>query len=359
MHRPLFPHTLPQVFRRGLGFMPRRAVRWLAGLAAVWLACCQCMAAQPAAEAPVHSCPPPPRAPTAEDARDLMRRARDHGFLWSITKDGRTSYLYGTLHVGRAEWLFPGPAVMHALEASTALALEIDASDPANQQALAAGAAAVPGRTLPPALQRRVAAAWQAACLDAGALQSMAPEFLAMTLGLVPGMYEGLSPAYGIDAVLEATAKSLGKQVLSLESVESQLPLLRAKDAQEMVETVTTAMDDLERGATRRQLLRVASTWERGDYVDLANYARWCECLRTHSQREAMKALLDDRNTAMAERIDGLHTGGQRVFAAVGSLHMAGPAALPTLMARRGYAVRRIVFTDRGAGSAAASASAS
>ncbi len=43
----------------------------------------------------------------------------------------------------------------------------------------------------------------------------------------------------------------------------------------------------------------------------------------------AMKRLLDERNPALAERIDALHAGRQAVFAAVGSLHMVGPNGLP------------------------------
>ena len=54
--------------------------------------------------------------------------------------------------------------------------------------------------------------------------------------------------------------------------------------------------------------------------------------------------LLDARNPGLAERIDALHTSGQRVFAAVGSLHMIGRTGLPALLARRGYTVERIVF---------------
>ena len=54
--------------------------------------------------------------------------------------------------------------------------------------------------------------------------------------------------------------------------------------------------------------------------------------------------MLDDRNPAMAARIDALHSGGQTVFAAVGSLHLFGPQALPALMAQRGYRVERIAF---------------
>ena len=57
-----------------------------------------------------------------------------------------------------------------------------------------------------------------------------------------------------------------------------------------------------------------------------------------------MRRLNDDRNPALAQRIDALHGQGRRVFAAVGALHMTGAQALPRLMAERGYRVERIRF---------------
>src|SRR5690349_14955524 len=55
--------------------------------------------------APPRDCPPTAQDPTPEQVPQLMESARDRGMLWRLTKDGRTSHLYGTLHVGRLEWL--------------------------------------------------------------------------------------------------------------------------------------------------------------------------------------------------------------------------------------------------------------
>ena len=50
------------------------------------------------------------------------------------------------------------------------------------------------------------------------------------------------------------------------------------------------------------------------------------------------------RRGQWADAIDRLHASGQRVFAAVGALHMPGPTGLPALLARRGYQVERVAF---------------
>ena len=68
-------------------------------------------------------CPPAARPPSSAEIEAGTKAARDRGFLWRATKDGRTSYLYGTIHVGRIEWMFPGPRVMAAVRASDLVAL--------------------------------------------------------------------------------------------------------------------------------------------------------------------------------------------------------------------------------------------
>jgi uncharacterized protein YbaP (TraB family) len=60
------------------------------------------------------------------------------------------------------------------------------------------------------------------------------------------------------------------------------------------------------------------------------------------------RRLNDLRNPAMADKVAALHAAGQRVFAAVGVLHMTGPQAMHDLMRERGFAVERIHFTSGG-----------
>ena len=42
------------------------------------------------------------------------RAARDHGFLWRISRDGRSSYLFGTLHVAFVNPVFAAKQMVTA-----------------------------------------------------------------------------------------------------------------------------------------------------------------------------------------------------------------------------------------------------
>ena len=83
------------------------------------------------AQAPAAACPPAVVSTSAADGADGRGAPRDRGLLWRITRDGHSSYLYGTLHVGKPAWQRLGPQVAAALRASDVLALEVDPGDPA------------------------------------------------------------------------------------------------------------------------------------------------------------------------------------------------------------------------------------
>ena len=293
--------------------------------------------AQPAATAP--DCPPEPVEITAERLRTGMQAAEDHGFLWRISKGGRVSYLYGTVHVARLEWVFPGPLVREALAASDTVALELDILDVDVQRRLVQAMSAGPGEALPEALGERLRRRMAAECLAPESLAKAGPELQVATLTALAGRRDGLYPTYSVDLLLASYARRLRKAVVSLETPETQVDALQLPTREETIAFVEDALEDLESGRTRPFLLRLATLWANGDHDALEHYGDWCECLRTAAERLAMRRLLDDRNPGMAEQIDRLHRSGRRVFAAVGSLHMVGPNGLPALLKQRGYTV--------------------
>ena len=164
-------------------------------------------------------------------------------------------------------------------------------------------------------------------------------------LAMAAGRRDGIDPTYAIDAALSVYAHAAGKQVVSLETPELQLAALQMEHPRETIDLVESGLTEIENGHTHLMLKRIARIWSESNYAELARYQQWCECLDTEAERKEMKRLLDKRNPAMAERIEALHGQGQRVFAAVGSLHMFGATGLPALMAQRGYRVERVDFS--------------
>jgi uncharacterized protein YbaP (TraB family) len=296
------------------------------------------------AASPPAGCPPAAAPLDADRFQAGMREARDHGFLWRLDKDGRTSYLYGTIHAARPAWMFPGPRTTAAVEASEVLALELDLLDPAVQQRLIQAASAGPDDRLPAPLLARIEQRMAAECVDAAPWRTFAPEFQVASLAVLAARRDGLDPAYAVDLVLALIARDLGKATVSLETPEAQIAALRMPTHQATIDFVSSELDSLDAGRERPLLAHMAAAWTDGDLAELETYERWCNCLNTPAERASMKRLLDDRNPLLAEAIDALHASGRPVFAAVGSLHMIGPAGLPTLLRQRGYTVAAVRF---------------
>jgi uncharacterized protein YbaP (TraB family) len=301
-----------------------------------------------AARAQSAGCPPAAATPSAEQIQAAKREARDRGFLWRVSKNGRSSYLYGTLHVGKLDWAFPGPRLRDALHNTDTLAVEIDLTDPALAPSLiAAYAAAGSGADLPPAIQQRLSRQIAAACLPELALAALHPMMQAVTLSILAGRWEGLDPAYAQEVVLGSNARARQQPIVALETLESQLAVLIPRDPQQMQRLLARTLDQLEGDRVRPVLRRLAAVWESGRLSELENYAQWCDCAGTAEERAFLARLNDQRNPSMAERIDALHRSGKRVLAAVGSLHMTGARGLPRLLAERGYAVERLTPARR------------
>jgi uncharacterized protein YbaP (TraB family) len=272
-------------------------------------------------------------------------KAHDHGFLWRLEKGGRSSYLYGTIHLATWDLMFPGPTVKRAAMASDRFALELDMLDPDITGRLRAAMAIGSDAVLPESLTERLYKAADRACLQHQILDRMFPEMRTASLMVLAARGEGLYPDYGIDAFLAGFARGIKKPVTSLERPESQLEILHAESPQERDALMGSELDLLEDPQTAAALLkRLVDVWADSRLEELQDYAQWCACAETEDERRELRRMLDDRNPGLAERIAAIHDGGEQVFAAVGSLHMIGPVALPTLLAAKGFQVEFVAF---------------
>ena len=148
-------------------------------------------------------CPPAPTPMAADEIAAGQGTARDRGFLWRVSRDGRTSWLYGTLHIGRRPWQVPGPVVRAAVREADVIALELDVLDPQMQRRFAARFAAAPKPPpLPDTLVTRMAAMATAQCVSATMLAPLRPELQLVALTALAGRRDGLDPAYGVDTML-------------------------------------------------------------------------------------------------------------------------------------------------------------
>ena len=274
-----------------------------------------------------------------------MRNARDRGFLWRISKDGHTSYLYGTMHVLKQDWMYPGATVLRAVKASDRIALELDLLDADIAQRLSVAIrAAASDAALPEPLAAHLRVEAERACIPLQVLGKMFPEMQVATLEVLASRSDGMYGEYASDVVLSGVARALHKPVVSLETPELQMQAVRLENTQERIAILEKELAELRSTNARALQLRMGETWAGSRLDELQRYPEWCECLDTEAERRYWHRIGDERNPGLASGIAAIHESGQTVFAAVGSLHMIGAAGLPALFAQRGYRVEFVRF---------------
>jgi len=165
-----------------------------------------------------------------------------------------------------------------------------------------------------------------------------------MALTVLAGRRDGLEPAYAIDAVLAGFARAAHKTVVSLETTEVQLGARRALSDGVKAASLEKALDELESGRAAAVLGRLAAMWAAADPAELKQYEQGLNDSDSETERALWKQIIDNRNHGLAMRIDALHSSGSKVLAAVGFMHMIGPAGLPGLLADKGYRVEAITL---------------
>ena len=290
---------------------------------------------------------PAPTAPTTEQIATLRKQAQpDRGVLWEIRKGEQHAYLLGTIHLGKVEWIFPGPRTQQAIDGAPAIALELDPLDPQIAQQLSrymtqdTDVQKLILRNNPQINERldRLAATF---CIPATQFNQLGVIGKMMTLGMMDAMAAGYSPLMGVDLMLAATARKAHKPIVALETVEEQINAL-GLGSNKLADTATPedfdkALTEVESGKSRALMRKLATLWQQGDLAGVDTLMRTCNCMDDIGMKAA---LLDERNQRMTQRIPQHIAQHPHLLIAVGLLHMVGDNNVLQLLEKQGYTVR-------------------
>ena len=285
--------------------------------------------------------------PVAASAHGRPADARRQGALFRISRDGRWSYLFGTIHVGNKSMYPLAPEVGTALADSRQLVLELDTRAEGDfQRALAAHASYRDGQQIgqhvAPATLVRLRAALAAAGVDFGSVAHLKPWLLANYLMGLELQRSGYDRNHGLEAFLLEDARRRGTAVAELESADYQLSLYDTLDTAEAERYLSEVLDELASGTALRKSRAMIDAWTSGDAAALDALFPDATAAATVMSDFTRRVLLDRRNPEMAARIERYIKEGKTSFVGVGLLHLLGANGLPRLLAQRGYQVERM-----------------
>ncbi len=262
--------------------------------------------------------------------------------VWVVKDADTTIYLFGTVHAldGKGDWF--NDEVKSSFDASSELVLEI--ITPEDQAAvlplLQKYAMDPSGKTLTSKLSPEGQALYKARLekmgLPATAFDMFRPFFAAMTLTVLDMQSRGINADSGAEKVLTAAAKSAGKSIGEVETMELQFQLLNSLPEAEQVKMLESTLKEFDKGG--EVLGKLIAAWGAGKPDAVAEIMNDS----TKESQALYDLLLVQRNKKWAEWIDARLDRPGTVFMAVGAGHLAGADSVQRYLKDRDIVAARV-----------------
>ncbi|ANC55325.1 polysaccharide biosynthesis protein GumN [Brevundimonas sp. GW460-12-10-14-LB2] len=259
--------------------------------------------------------------------------------LWVVKDADSTLYLFGSVHVLRPTTGWASPRVEAAFDSASDIWFEISNPDdqaaimPLIQQHGLSPETPLSSR-LTPQENAELDAAAQAMGASAAQLQPMKPWLAALSLSVAPLIKAGYDPKSGVELVLKARAEAAGKPIHGFETIDKQIGILAGLPDDVQLAFLRETLKDYENAATK--LDEMVEAWARGDVAKL-------DRVTIKEMKDASPALyqavLVDRNTDWANKIQTLLEGSGTAFIAVGAAHLTGDDSVQAILQKRGMTV--------------------
>jgi hypothetical protein len=272
-------------------------------------------------------------------------KAPKRGFFWEARKGDRKIYLFGTVHVGRADFYPPNIEFIRRFNEATAVVLEANVFDAKRVgevvQKMALYPEGQPGldSRINDEMKARVSAQAKRFGLDPTRIWRMKPWMLANTLVILQATGGGYSPAYATESFLYQYATNTSKPLLEIESIEMQLSIFERSDQETQISYLDQALRGIESGEAEREVRKIVEAWERRDNDEAERLIGEIHTAKSRGERFVAEQLFDARHARMVEAIEKFTASGSVYLVAVGALHYFGPRGLLEMLRARGFTI--------------------
>jgi len=254
--------------------------------------------------------------------------------FWRAEKDGKTTYLLGTMHMGVDPEARLPQVVWDKLDASKTFAMETDLSDPSLMSKMMRTKGSLK-EDLGPDYWAKLEKAVGASL--AKTMESMSPAMAGTMMAL-----QHLPKTAPMDGVLLGRAQNQKKSIVYLEPAALQIEVLSKYMGLKALKMMIDMYED-----SAAETKRLLDAYVAGDPDALLKVTEKQKAdALAHGFTEAeyaeqMNDMLYKRNASWIEPIEKLHTAGDG-FVAVGALHLVGPKSVLELLEKRGYKITRV-----------------
>ena len=278
--------------------------------------------------------------------------------LWRVdspvlAQRGTEIYLFGSIHVGKAEFYPLAEEIEEVFQAADYVVFEVDpssVSDPAVLMAMQTRGMLPQGQTLNDVISAEVVDEFRRVMANMGMpadnFMGMQPWFLTLMLSSLQLNALGYLPQYGLESYFLGK-KAADVEILELESIQQQIGFLEALNAEAYL---AYTINSFETG--NEEIEALIDAWvcaDKGSLQDIlfADFENEEMSLSEQAEFEdLMDALYTQRNIDMADKIVEYASDGEgKYFVVVGSAHLLGEESIVELLKQSRFQVTPVSLT--------------
>ena len=275
-------------------------------------------------------------------ASGAFAQTRGRSFMWKVQSGANVMYLAGSVHALTADAYPLNPAYQRAFDASAALVEEINLAeaDPlSGGLGLLAKGMYQDGRTFSSAVSRETLSMVEKKLKDTplaiDLIQPMKPWMVMLMLEALGAQTAGLDPQLGLDKHFYDLANEKGKQVIGLETAESQMDRFDKMPERMQEQMLRTELAEMETEQT--SLRAILTAWQSGDAATIEKML-----LGSFGDNPAAyNSLITERNRNWMPQLEACLKKPSPCFVVVGAAHVVGPQGLLAMLQQRGYQVEQ------------------
>ena len=264
--------------------------------------------------------------------------------LFKVEKNGTSSYLFGTVHVGDASMKGLPEKVTKAIDQSEQVVVEVDISKltPLQMQQRSMPFMMLKdGKTLQTELSKqnynKLKDYFAKKSIDIAMFNGLKPWAVMVTMMQIEFQNAGFSDQTGIDKQVLAYAKKQNITIGELETLEQQLQMFdgMALLSNEMIEETFEQLADI-----NTYFIKLVSAWKNGDMNTLTEYYNMSFDESNYGEISE-QVMLVNRNNKWVEQLVPRLTN-EKLFIAVGALHLPEQHGLIKQLTDAGFTITRL-----------------
>lgn len=262
------------------------------------------------------------------------------GYLWEVKGGKGTVYLFGSVHIAKASMYPFAEVVEKAFESSDYLGVEADISNVQDTLALS-GEMMYETETVYDHLSAEGIEKYNSVCQELNMKPELFQRFRVWAAGsnlmAMQLMQSDYDPTAGIDMYFLDKASKSDKEIVELEGMRFQVDLMNSFTDEQQEMMFVTPLGTIEESLADFDVLY--SNYLTGDVAKMTDYLMNND--EAGGDEALERAMLQDRNVGMAEKIDGYLQTGDSYFVVVGLAHYLGEESVIDNLEQMGYTVER------------------